>query len=121
MKQDDLINTLFHSRDPLEGLDKVQSYYDRYYDYNIIVIDRNEANKYLERIPYHLGDLVVGYVINKVTNHLIPVLGRVSMLTHCELQAIFRVHHIDQGLMEGLLFQLNEEAGKPSFLENLPI
>lgn len=23
MKQDDLINTLFHSRDPLEGLDKV--------------------------------------------------------------------------------------------------
>lgn len=65
MKQDDLINTLFHSRDPLDGLDKVQSYYDRYYDYNIIVIDRNEANKYLERIPYHLGDLVVGYVINK--------------------------------------------------------
>lgn len=38
-----------------------------------------------------------------------------------ELQAIFRVHHIDQGLMEGLLFRLNEEAGKPSFLENLPI
>ena len=34
-----------------------------------------------------------------------------------ELQAIFRVHHIDHGLMEGLLFQLNEEAGKPSFLE----
>ena len=34
-----------------------------------------------------------------------------------ELQAIFRVHHIDNGLMEGLLFQLNEEAGKPSFLE----
>lgn len=88
MKQDDLINTLFHSRDPLEGLDKVQSYYDRYYDYNIIVIDRFEANKYLERIPYHLGDLVVGYVINKVTNHLIPVLGRVSMLTHCEIEII---------------------------------
>ena len=37
-----------------------------------------------------------------------------------ELQAIFRVHHIYQGLYEGLLFQLNEEAGKPSFLENLP-
>ena len=34
-----------------------------------------------------------------------------------ELQAIFRVHHIDHGLIEGLLFQLNEEAGKPSFLE----
>ena len=34
-----------------------------------------------------------------------------------ELQAIFRVHHIVQGLYEGLLFQLNEEAGKPSFLE----
>ena len=37
-----------------------------------------------------------------------------------ELQAIFRVHHIDHGLGEGLLFRLNEEAGKPSFLENLP-
>ena len=37
-----------------------------------------------------------------------------------ELQAIFRVHNIDKGLMEGLLFKLNEEAGKPSFLENLP-
>ena len=38
-----------------------------------------------------------------------------------ELQAIFRVNHIDHGLMEGLLFQLNEEAGKHSFLENLLI
>ena len=38
-----------------------------------------------------------------------------------ELQAIFRVHHIDQGLMEGLLFRLNEKEGLPSFLENLPI
>lgn len=34
-----------------------------------------------------------------------------------ELQAIFRVHHIDQGLCEGLLFPLNEEIGKPSFFE----
>lgn len=34
-----------------------------------------------------------------------------------ELQAIFRVHHIDQAISNGLLFQLNEEAGKPSFLE----
>ena len=34
-----------------------------------------------------------------------------------ELQAIFRVHHIDHGLGEGLLFRLNEEAGKPSYLE----
>ena len=38
-----------------------------------------------------------------------------------ELQAIFRVHHIDQGLYEGLLSQLNEEEGKHSFLENLLI
>ena len=37
-----------------------------------------------------------------------------------ELQAIFRVHHIDQAISNGLLFTLNEEAGKPSFLENLP-
>ena len=34
-----------------------------------------------------------------------------------ELQAIFRVHHIDHGLGEGLLFRLNEEVGKPSYLE----
>lgn len=34
-----------------------------------------------------------------------------------ELQAIFRVHHIDQALGEGLLFRLNEEAGKPPYLE----
>lgn len=32
-----------------------------------------------------------------------------------ELQAIFRIHHIDQAISNGLLF--NEEAGKPSFFE----
>lgn len=34
-----------------------------------------------------------------------------------ELQAIFRVHHIDQAISDGLLFPLNEEIGKPSFFE----
>lgn len=34
-----------------------------------------------------------------------------------ELQAIFRVHHMDQAIGNGLLFQLNEEIGKPSFFE----
>ena len=34
-----------------------------------------------------------------------------------ELQAIFRVHHIDQAISNGLLFPLNEESGKPSFFE----
>lgn len=34
-----------------------------------------------------------------------------------ELQAIFRVHHIDCGLGEGLLFKSNKNEGLPSFLE----
>lgn len=34
-----------------------------------------------------------------------------------ELQAIFRVHNIDQAISNGLLFPLNEEIGKPSYLE----
>ena len=85
MKRDTtLINKLFHDKDPLEGLDEVRAYYNRYDDEGVIVegkpIDR-------EIIPYHLKDLVVGYVLNKVTNKtFIPVLGRVSMLDPMEIR-----------------------------------
>ena len=78
-----LINRLFYDKDPLEGLDEVMSYYDRYYDDGVIVTGKDIAR---ERIPYHLKDLVVGYVLNKVTNKtFIPVLGRVSMLDENEI------------------------------------
>lgn len=79
-----LINKLFYDKDPLEGLDEVRAYYNRYDDEGVIVegkpIDR-------EIIPYHLKDLVVGYVLNRVTNKtFIPVLGRVSMLDPMEIR-----------------------------------
>ena len=78
-----LINKLFHDKDPLEGLDEVMAYYDRYYDEGVIVTGNNLDR---ERIPYHLKDLVVGYVLNKVTNKtFIPVLGRVSRLDYNEI------------------------------------
>ena len=78
-----LINRLFHDKDPLEGLDEVMAYYDGYYDEGVIVTG-NHLDR--ERIPYHLKDLVVGYVLNKVTNKtFIPVLGRVSRLDYNEI------------------------------------
>lgn len=78
-----LINRLFYDKDPLEGLDEVMSYYDRYYEDGVIVTGNNLDR---ERIPYHLKDLVVGYVLNKVTNKtFIPVLGRVSRLDYNEI------------------------------------
>ena len=60
-----LINRLFYDKDPLEGLDEVMSYYDRYYDDGVIVTGKDIDR---ERIPYHLKDLVVGYVLNKVAD-----------------------------------------------------
>lgn len=78
-----LINKLFYDKDPLEGLDEVMAYYDRYYEDGVIVTGKNLDR---ERIPYHLKDLVVGYVLNKVTNKtFIPVLGRVSRLDYNEI------------------------------------
>ena len=78
-----LINKLFHDKDPLEGLDEVMAYYDRYYDDGVIVTGNNLDR---EIIPYHLKDLVVGYVPNRVTNKgFIPVLGRVSRLDYNEI------------------------------------
>ena len=59
------------------------SYYDRYYDDGVIVTGNNLAR---EIIPYHLKDLVVGYVPNMVTNKgFIKVLGRVSRLDYNEI------------------------------------
>lgn len=56
------------------------AYYDRYYDDCVIVTGNNLDKK------YHLKDLVVGYVLNKVTNKtFIPVLGRVSRLDYNEI------------------------------------
>ena len=79
-----LINKLFHDKDPLEGLDEVRAYYNRYDDEGVIVTGKPIAR---EIIPYHLKDLVVGYVLNKVTNKtFIPVLGRVSMLDPMEIR-----------------------------------
>lgn len=78
-----LINRLFYDKDPLEGLDEVMSYYNRYDDEGVIVTGKNLAR---ERIPYHLKDLVVGYVPNMVTNKgFIKVLGRVSRLDYNEI------------------------------------
>ena len=78
-----LINRLFYDKDPLEGLDEVMAYYDRYYDDGVIVTGNNLDR---EIIPYHLKDLVVGYVPNMVTNKgFIPVLGRVSRLDYNEI------------------------------------
>lgn len=78
-----LINKLFHDKDPLEGLDEVRAYYNRYDDEGVIVTGKNLDR---EIIPYHLKDLVVGYVLNKVTNKtFIPVLGRVSSLDYNEI------------------------------------
>ena len=78
-----LINKLFHDNDPLEGLDEVMAYYDRYYDDGVILTGKNLDR---EIIPYNLRDLVVGYVLNKVTNKtFIPVLGRVSRLDYNEI------------------------------------
>lgn len=78
-----LINKLFHDMDPLEGLDEVMAYYNRYYDDGVIVTGKNLDR---EIIPYHLKDLVVGYVPNMVTNKgFIPVLGRVSRLDYNEI------------------------------------
>ena len=77
------INKLFHDKDPLEGVDEVMAYYNRYYDDGVIVTGKNLDR---EIIPYHLKDLVVGYVLNKVTNKtFIPVLGRVSRLDYNEI------------------------------------
>ena len=77
-----LINKLFYDKDPLEGLDIEMSYYDRYYDDCVIVTGKHLDR---ERIPYHLKDLVVGYVLNKVNKTFIPVLGRVSRLDYNEI------------------------------------
>ena len=78
-----LINKLFYDKDPLEGLDREMSYYDRYYDGGVIVTGKHLDR---ERIPYHLKDLVVGYVPNMVTNKgFIKVLGRVSRLDYNEI------------------------------------
>lgn len=78
-----LINKLFYDKDPLEGLDREMSYYDRYYDDGVIVTGKHLDR---ERIPYHLKDLVVGYVPNMVTNKgFIKVLGRVSRLDYNEI------------------------------------
>lgn len=80
MSQDILINKLFYSKDPFEDLNTVRPYYDSWYD-NAIVIDTKAAKKYKERIPYHLKDLVVGYVRNNLTTStFLPVLGRVNMI-----------------------------------------
>lgn len=76
-----LINKLFHDKDPLEGLNEVMAYYDRYYDEKVIL-----TGKSIDIEKYHLKDLVVGYVLNKVTNKtFIPVLGRVSRLDYNEI------------------------------------
>lgn len=85
MKRDtNLIDKLFHDKDPLDGLNRVLSYYDRYYEDEAIIIGKSIAR---EIIPYHLKDLVVGYVLNRVTNKtFIPVLGRVSMLDPMEIR-----------------------------------
>ena len=78
--QDLLINKLFYSKDPFEDLKDVHTCYDGWYD-NAIVIDTKAAKEYKERIPYHLGDLVVGYVRNNLTTStFLPVLGRVDMI-----------------------------------------
>ena len=78
--QDLLINKLFYSKDPFEDLKDIHTCYDGWYD-NEIVIDTKAAKKYKERIPYHLGDLVVGYVRNNLTTStFLPVLGRVNMI-----------------------------------------
>lgn len=78
-----LINKLFYDNDPLDGLDEVRAYYNRYDDEGVIVTGKNLDR---EIIPYHLKDLVVGYVLNKVTNKtFIPVLGRVSRLDYNEI------------------------------------
>lgn len=79
MSQDLLINKLFYSKDPFENLNTVRSYYDGWYD-NAVVIDIKVEKKYKERIPYHLRDLVVGYVRNNLTTTFLPVLGRVNMI-----------------------------------------
>ena len=80
MSQDILINKLLYSKDPFEDLNTVRPYYDSWYD-NAIVIDTKAAKKCQERIPYHLKDLVVGYVRNNLTTStFLPVLGRVNMI-----------------------------------------
>lgn len=77
-----LINKLFYDKDPLDGLDRERSYYS-YYDDDVIVTGKHLDR---ERIPYHLKDLVVGYVPNMVTNKgFIKVLGRVSRLDYNEI------------------------------------
>lgn len=78
-----LINRLFYDKDPLDGLDRERSYYNRYDDDGVIVTGKHLDR---ERIPYHLKDLVVGYVPNMVTNKgFIKVLGRVSRLDYNEI------------------------------------
>lgn len=85
MKQDSLINTLFYSKNPLKGLNKIHAYYDGWYDdSDVIVIGMKETDKYEERIPYHLKDLVLGYFVNDIA--VVPVLGRVSMLSDDEIR-----------------------------------
>lgn len=79
MSQDILINKLFYSKDPFENLNTVRSYGDGWYD-DAILIDTKVEKKYSERIPYHLKDLVVGYVRNNLTTTFLPVLGRVNMI-----------------------------------------
>ena len=74
MSQDILINKLFYSKDPFEDLNTVRPYYDGWYD-NAIVIDTKAAKKYQERIPYHLKDLVVGYVRVKFDTYMDGVLN----------------------------------------------
>lgn len=77
MSQDILINKLFYSKDPFEDLNTVRPYYDGWYD-NAIVIDTKAAKKYQERIPYHLKDLVVGYVRNNL-----KIINRYDYKSNC--------------------------------------
>lgn len=82
MSQDLLINNLFYSKDPFEDLNDVHIYADGWYD-NTILIDNKVVKKYSKRIPYHLNDIVVGYVRNNLTSTFLPVLGRVNMIDIC--------------------------------------
>ena len=94
MRHKDLfINKLFYSKDPFEDLNDVHPYYDGWYD-NAIVIDTKAAKEYKERIPYHLGDLVVGYVKIKFNTYRDGVLNSIKFNTN-----IFHCTYLNQ-LME---------------------
>ena len=49
MKRDTtLIDKLFHDKDPLEGLNRVLSYYDRYYEDEAIIIGMRIAREIIQ-------------------------------------------------------------------------